>query len=334
MAANVLHVALGIIRNKKKQVLLSQRSSGVPHGGLWEFPGGKLKPGETTERALARELKEELGLIVKSAKPLIKIQHHDLEYSGQPLVLDAWDINDWQKENEIYGREGQVIRWVYCNALDTYNFPRANKAIIKAVQLPAFYLICPEPDGAKANYIETIEKCLSAGVKLLQLRFKNDKSYEKYSALIRQLAEICHSKNAKLLINSTPENAIKQRFQGIHLSSTKLMQLTKRPLNAKYWIGASCHNAGELKHAQDIGVDFAVLSPVKITPSHRNAEPIGWHQFGSLVKQTKTPVYALGGMQPEDLKIAKREGAQGISVLSGVWNANDLDKKISNYLNQ
>ncbi len=69
IADDFLHIAVGVIRNNRNQVLLSRRLSNVHEAGLWEFPGGKLEHKETVGEALSRELEEELALTVNSARP-------------------------------------------------------------------------------------------------------------------------------------------------------------------------------------------------------------------------------------------------------------------------
>ncbi len=85
MALSRLHIAVGVIFNETRdKVLLSKRPDNVPHGGLWEFPGGKLKPYEGVQAALARELFEELHLTVVNIRPLIIIDH---DYPQQAITL-------------------------------------------------------------------------------------------------------------------------------------------------------------------------------------------------------------------------------------------------------
>jgi 8-oxo-dGTP diphosphatase len=102
------------------------------------------------------------------------------------------------------------------------------------------------------------------------------------------------------------------------------MQLKTRPLSGEYLIGASCHNAEELRQAERVGCDFVVLGPVLQTTSHPGTEPMGWSIFRSLVNRCRLPVYALGGLQPEDISTARSVGAQGLSMISGIWQAPDL----------
>ena len=331
-----LHVAVGVIKNNKNQVLLSRRSSNVHQAGLWEFPGGKLKPGETLREALSRELNEELGLTVNSAEPLIKIYH---DYEKYSVLLDVWHVDSWEFDlsdhNGQYGKEDQEIEWVNISSLGARGFPAANKPIIKAVQLPDLYLICPEPsepgvDGQ--NYMSNFRECISAGVRLLQLRFGERSHYDRHEALTIELLELCRSSHARLLINSLPDHAMKLGFHGVHLNSTRLMQLRERPLDENYLVSASCHNAIELEHACKIDVDFAVLSPVNKTSSHQSTNPLGWDKFRVLVESASVPVYALGGMRANDMNNFRKFGGQGISVLGGVWDQTDVKKGLDKYM--
>ncbi len=98
------------------------------------------------------------------------------------------------------------------------------------------------------------------------------------------------------------------------------MKLDKRPLGKDKWVAASCHSADELRQAQFIDADFAVVSPVLPTQSHPGAACLGWDGLRQLAAQANMPVYALGGMRPEYVAEAQRHGAQGIAAVSSLWN--------------
>jgi 8-oxo-dGTP diphosphatase len=84
-------------------------------------------------------------------------------------------------------------------------------------------------------------------------------------------------------------------------------------------VGASCHNGPELARAAALGLDYALLSPVRHTASHPDVTPLGWSRFAELVDPTPLPVYALGGLRVGDLDDAIRHGAQGIAAIRGLW---------------
>ena len=125
---SAVHVAVGVIVDTEKRILISRRPDHTHLGGLWEFPGGKVEAGESLTQALDRELFEELGLRVEHCEPLMEI-HHD--YPDKSVFLDIWWVNGFSGEPE--GREGQLIRWVNAESLNEYHFPEANKPIVAHV---------------------------------------------------------------------------------------------------------------------------------------------------------------------------------------------------------
>lgn len=112
-ATSIRRVAVGIVFNSHQQILMARRHAHSDHAGLWEFPGGKFKSGETSYAALCREIKEELHLEVISAIPLMMFQYDYPQYS---VLLDVWEIKEYQ--GVACGAEGQVIQWFPLAALD------------------------------------------------------------------------------------------------------------------------------------------------------------------------------------------------------------------------
>ena len=125
-----VHVAVGVLRNGQGQVLIALRAEEAHQGGLWEFPGGKIEPGESVEQALSREFEEELGICVHSCTPLIQISH---DYRDKSVLLDVCIVQSFSGVPR--GREGQPIEWRAQSALRADDFPRANAAIIRELQL-------------------------------------------------------------------------------------------------------------------------------------------------------------------------------------------------------
>jgi len=192
-------------------------------------------------------------------------------------------------------------------------------------------LICPEPEDDFEDYIKTFAACISAGVRLFQLRFSDDSHYGRNQTLVTELLEMCRSSDSRLLMNSSPEVTIKFGAHGVHLNSRRLMQLNERPLDKTFLVAASCHDFRELEHACKVDVDFAILSPVNRTTSHQAAKPLGWGKFKSLVEPLPIPIYALGGMRAEDMEKSWIGGGQGISVLSGVWGPKSIKQALDKY---
>jgi 8-oxo-dGTP diphosphatase len=124
-----IHVAAGVILNGEGQVLLALRPKDKHKGGLWEFPGGKVEPGESVQAALARELLEEINLVVDLASPFLVIDH---DYGDKQVTLDVWTVSRFS--GTPHGSEGQEIAWVAIADLGRYQFPEANAGIVAALQ--------------------------------------------------------------------------------------------------------------------------------------------------------------------------------------------------------
>ena len=109
------------------RVLLAQRPEGKPMAGLWEFPGGKVEPGETPEAALIRELHEELG-IDTWASCLAPLNFASHGYDDFHLLMPLFACRKW--EGMPQAREGQVLKWVRARDLRAYPMPPADLPLI------------------------------------------------------------------------------------------------------------------------------------------------------------------------------------------------------------
>lgn len=306
----VMQVAAAAVFDRCGRVLITQRAAGAHQGGLWEFPGGKLEPGESAREGLQRELREEVGIHITHARPLIRVRH---EYPERAVLLDVWRVEGFT--GKAHGREGQPLRWVALADLAAFDFPAANRPILRAVSLPDRYLITPEP-AETADFLPRLAEALARGVRLVQLRSKQLGERE-YVRLARQAVALCHAHRARLLLSGDPALARDSGADGVHLDSPRLWASTVRPdLDL---VGASCHGARELAQAAAIDADFALLSPVAATTSHPQALPLGWARFRALSDAAPLPVYALGGMALRDLETAWAHGAQGIAAIRGLW---------------
>ncbi len=336
-----MHIAIGIIAGGGK-VFISWRPEDTHQGGKWEFPGGKVKPEETVFEALVRELREELGIEVRTAEPFIKTRH---AYVDQTVLLDVWRVTAYSGSPR--GSEGQRARWVAPDELRASDFPEANRPILRKLQLPPLYLITDSRRFARgpiahparpwirtslyirwADFLVRLERALRAGAKLIQLR-EPHLSETDYQVCAKETAALCHRYGAKLLLNADPGLVGVCGADGVHLNRQRLMSCRQRPLGPDLLVAASCHDAGELEQAAHLAADFAVLSPVAKTASHPEAEPLGWETFRVLCTEAAMPVYALGGMRPQDLPRARDVGAQGIAMISGIWQEDAIEEAVA-----
>ena len=307
-----IHVVAAALIDADGRVLLAQRPEGKHLAGSWEFPGGKVEPGETPLQALQREVQEEIGVRIGPAEPLIRIPWR---YASKSILLDVYRVAAF--DGQPHSCEGQALKWVPATALDAAEMPPADHAVIHALALPPLYLITPEPDADEAAFLARLDAALERGVRLVQLRAKRCDD-----TTLRRLASACLARvrtaGGQLLINARWDLVEELDLDGVHLTAAQLAELTERPLAARRWVAASCHDARELALAQALGADFAVLGPVAATASHADHAPLGWDAFAALCAAATLPVYALGGMRPDDLATAQEAGAQGIAGISGL----------------
>ncbi|MFC3606595.1 Nudix family hydrolase [Stutzerimonas tarimensis] len=307
----VVHVAAAVIRGEQQRILIARRPVGKHQGGLWEFPGGKVEPGESVESALARELLEELGITVEAARPLIKIRH---DYPDKSVLLDVWEVTRFA--GHAHGVEGQPVAWVMPEALPGYRFPEANLPIINAARLPDRYLITPEGLTPQA-LLEGLARALAQGVRLVQLRAPGlDEA--SYRELARQALVLCQGR-AWLMLKGPLHWQDEFPEAGWHLTARQLREpLQRRPGG---WLAASCHSEEELRLAAEAGVDFVTLSPVQSTASHPGSPALGWEQASALLQGCRLPAYLLGGLGPQMLSRALAAGAQGVAGIRSFWPA-------------
>jgi len=308
----MLKVAVGVIKNDRGEVLISQRANDVHQGGLWEFPGGKHEKGENTYQALKRELREELNIRVQSSTPFIEIKHG---YTDVSVHLDVHIVNSF--EGEALGMEGQLIKWVAVSALQEHLFPAANVAIIEALKLPQYYPIVDECIGDERLMLEHLKRLIAAGYTMIQLRAKSF-SKERFKKLARRAIELCEENEVRLFVNTGIAMALEINAKAVHLSAKEMKNIKNQCVLPKgVLFAASCHNKEELYLAKELAVLFAVLSPVCKSQTHPSTEPLGWQSFKGLAEPAALPVFALGGLSPDDIDKAKLNGACGVAGIRG-----------------
>ena len=311
MNTTPVEVVAAVIERPDGSFLLAQRPAGKVYAGYWEFPGGKVEPGEPLAMALARELHEELGIDVERAYPWIV---QTFTYPHATVRLNFFRVRAWR--GEPHGKEAQRLSWQHVSAIDVSPLLPANAPVLRALQLPFEYAITHAGEIGAEQQLNLLDQRLAQGLRLIQVREKDMPApdLERFAAAVIEKAR---RHGARVLINSDIELALRLGADGVHLASAQLSHLERRP--AVDWCAASCHNAEELARAFDLGVDFIVLGPVQATPSHPGAMPLDWDGFAALARCASVPVFALGGMQPDDVETAWRCGAHGIAMVRGSW---------------
>jgi 8-oxo-dGTP diphosphatase len=315
LQSRLVEVVAGVIRDARGRILLSRRTEGRDLAGLWEFPGGKREPGETAEAALSRELQEELGIETEVGAALIRVPQ---AYPDKRLVLDVREIRAWR--GSARGREGQALVWVPPHKLASYAMPPADRPVVAALEQADRYLVTPEPGDNDDEWLAALSRALAAGVRRVQLRAPElgAGDGQRWPRLAAAAVKRCRAAKAEVLINGdiALANAL---GAGLHLRAAQLRELGERPIAAGAVLAASCHDADELRAAQALGCDFAVVGSIRPTPSHPSVLGIGWEAFAALRESVSLPIYAIGGLGPGDLDEARRHGAQGIAAIRSLW---------------
>lgn len=302
-----------MLRADGREFLLAQRPEGKVYAGYWEFPGGKVEPGETVRAALIRELHEELGITVTACSPWLT---RVFTYPHATVRLHFWRATAWDGEIGITAPlEHSAVDWQRIGqpAAVSPILP-ANDPILKALSLPTTMAITNAEAEGSERQLERLEAALNGGLRLIQVR---DKGWPPAQRLVfaEAVTRLAHSHGALVLINDDADIARQVGADGLHLSAARLAGLNERPDFA--WVGASCHSAEEITRAGELGADYALLGPVLPTATHPESAGLGWPEFARRRDGNTLPVFALGGMQGEMLGEAQSHGAHGIALMRG-----------------
>lgn len=312
-APKIVEVAAAVIlRREGREFLLACRPEGKVYAGYWEFPGGKVEPGESVHQALVRELQEELGITVTIAHPWLVRR---FTYPHATVNLNFYRVHQWQ--GEIHPKEHSGFSWIGVNeAPDVAPILPANAPILKGISLPATMAIThAEAHGVEAE-LARLEHALTRGLRLVQIR---DKALapEQRRHFAQAACEKIRAAGAIALINGDADLA--QALEaGLHLSSQQLAEAPHRP-EGFHWVGASCHTRAELEKAMALELDYAVVGPTLATPTHPEAQGLGWDSLQDLIQGASIPVFAIGGMQPALLELAMARGCHGFALMRG-WS--------------
>lgn len=308
----IVEVAAAILLRESArgtEFLLAQRPQGKVYAGYWEFPGGKVEPGETMHQALVREIQEELGITIDRTWPWLSCQ---FTYPHAKVRLKFFRVTSWHGEIAPIEHSGFV--WVKIgDAAPVSPVLPANGPILRALELPSIYALTNAAENGIENEWAKLEKVLTNGLRLIQIRDKTLPPAERLRFAQGVMARAHDYANTRVLINDDEVLAREVGAHGVHLSSSQLSQIAQRP--SFDWVATSCHSAEELSRAVSLGIDFALLSPVLPTLTHPEAKSMGWDEFGRLIEQSPIPVFALGGMKPEMLDLAREKGAHGIALM-------------------
>lgn len=179
-----------------------------------------------------------------------------------------------------------------------------------------------------------IEACLAAadaGARFFQIRCKGLQS-DQYWPVAERVAVALAGYDPLLVINDRADIALALGCDGVHRPQAGLPFTALRRLLEYRLIGVSCHDTAELLEADEDGADFVTFGPVFETTSKPDATPTGLQALSAACKLVDCPVYALGGVTPENVADCIAAGAHGVAVLSGIMLAGDPFEATHGYL--
>jgi 8-oxo-dGTP diphosphatase len=308
-----MHVMAGLIIDGDGRVLLAERPAGKHLAGFWEFPGGKLEAGELPIDALARELREELGIELQTAQPLIRVPW---TYDDRRLVLDAWRVDRWLGTPQSL--EGQALKWCCPAAIDPESMTPADRPILQALRLPDMCAVTPADMALdqREAWIARVDEKFGSGLRLLQLHLPHW-PVESVRALARELQPAAERHGVQRMLHGDIDGA-RQLGIGVQLDMAQCAGLSERPLPWRQLVGVNCRHAGDLAAATRLRADFATL-PLGgdgIGSSSFDAAR-AWANFQLLAEAASLPVYVEHDISMLEPAQAKRCGAQGRVITLG-----------------
>jgi len=294
----VIEVAAAVIQRPDGSFLLAQRPAGKVYAGYWEFPGGKVEPGEHAAAALARELHEELGIDVERSYPWIT---RVFTYPHGTVRLQFFKVSSWK--NEPHPREDQAIAWQRIDAAMVAPMLPANAPVLASLALPVEYAITDASGMGVTEQLSRLEKRLEQGLKLVQVREPGMKDPAPFT---KQVIGLAHRHGCRVMVKRSFPDA-----DGLHVTAKELMLLKSKPAA---FAAASCHSREQLERAMALEFDFVVLGPIR-----DKAPALGWQGFREIAAGASIPVYAIGGLTRADLERAWSAGAHGVAMIRGAW---------------
>lgn len=319
-------VAVAILQRPDGSVLWCQRPEGKPYAGYWEFPGGKVEPGETVWQALVREIHEELAIEVHEGGPWMTIDH---DYPHARVRLHLYRV--WGFSGEPQSREGQAFCWDALLPDDRVRVSPilpATEPILPRLALPAFLVLSDiESQGLRAYCRKLVDFHQQHGAFLLQFRDSALSAREQARAF-EWLLGLQTEMPMRLLVHAACEPLVDlvltrqlSHLVGLHLPERLLASDDDRYARQRWALQtASVHGHTAMQSAWARGADALVLGTVLPTPSHPADDHacLGWAGFRQLAVQSPAPVYAIGGQHPGLLPEARKLGAHGLAFRRGL----------------
>ncbi len=292
-------VAVGIVHNPAGQVLFAQRPAGKPYAGWWEFPGGKIEAGETVALALARELREELGIQILDC-------HHWLtqryEYPHAHVNLQFCHVQAFSGQPQSL--EGQAFAWGTAQQPPLPFLPAA-LPVLKAMQLPRVLRLTAATELGFDTWQSRLN-VLESGCVIVD-EPNNASQTAAHKVLLACLAwKSSEPQRRMVLVSSHHPTAWRGLADGVHLTDDDLLACRQRPSCA--WVMAAALDAKGIAHAAHLGCDAVTVAAVQ-----------GWGVLGDVLHAAQVACFASGDWAEQHLPLANAAGAAGLALKHGAW---------------
>ncbi len=173
--------------------------------------------------------------------------------------------------------------------------------------------------------LDAVRLAFEGGVRAIQLREK-DLPIRELLSLAREIRSIANEFKAKLFINDRVDIAVAVGADGVHLGHQSMPpEAVRKIVGTRMLVGVSTHTLDEAGAAEKGGADFITFGPVFATPAKlRFGAPAGIEALKAVKQKTTIPVFGLGGIKPENIREVIDTGADGISMISAIFGADDI----------
>ena len=265
MSQQPLEVVALVLENARQQILLAQRPVDKHQGGLWEFPGGKVEPGESLVAALQREIEEELHYTLINPEPLIKITH---SYPDLTVKLNIF----YQQDNnpQVTAVEQQPLNWVAKDDLYNQSMPAADKAILDAIVLPRVL------HTIRIHTIQDLTTIKTTESLILQFDHLPRGEQEQF------LQEFTHHPFRKYC-SVQADHTLLQHYSQYNRHYTSSQKIPTRDDHTG-WISTQCSDIEDVHLALQKQCDYIIFSN---TEKH-----FDWDTYQSITEISSIPIYA------------------------------------------
>lgn len=211
-----------------------------------------------------------------------------------------------------YPLNNRLKRYNSTNTFFTHNLPMTDPASCDRYMITGYF-------ATRADLFDRVHRALAQGVRLIQFRAPWLEQ-NAYLLMAQALSNSIRALDAVLIIKGD-HSLLRHRWcQGLHLTSHQLKGTRPQKHHAGQLLIGSCHSIEEIRQAQAMSADFITLSPVRPTPSHPNARPLGLSRAAELTAAAAMPTFWLGGMTIADITVAQTLGARGIAAITAFWS--------------